>query len=233
MRSQEDPPRAVVLLSGGLDSTVAAAMTRARGDELVALSFDYGQRHGRELRAAREVAKALDVVEHRVLQLDVGELGGSALTDDAIDVPMDREEDEMAEGIPVTYVPARNTIMLAYGLAQAEVTGSDAVVIGANALDYSGYPDCRPEYLDAFQRMANLATKRAVEGHPVRIEAPLVEMTKADIVRRGLELDAPLHLTWSCYEGGEVACGRCDSCQLRSKGFREAGAEDPIPYAMS
>ena len=165
-----------------------------------------------------------------MVDLDLGRLGGSALTDAAIDVPTGRSEAEMGADIPVTYVPARNTIMLSYGLAVAETRDADAIFIGANALDYSGYPDCRPEYFEAFERLANLATKRAVEGRGVRVEAPLLRMTKADIVREGVRLGAPLELTWSCYQGGARACGACDSCALRLKGFREAGLEDPVSY---
>lgn len=225
------PPLAIALLSGGLDSCVAAAIAKARGFDLAAVSFDYGQRHVRELRAAADVARALGAVRHDTIRVDLARLGGSALTDRAIAVPKDRDEEAMGADIPATYVPARNTIFLSYALAAAEVTGARAIFIGANALDYSGYPDCRPEYFEAFQRMANLATKAGVEGRGVTVEAPLLTMSKADIVRRGTELKAPLHLTWSCYEGGDVACGRCDSCRLRLKGFREAGREDPIAYA--
>lgn len=223
--------RAVVLLSGGLDSTVTAALAKRAGHELRCLSFDYGQRHARELESARAVAKALGAAEHVVLRLDLGRLGGSALTDPALAVPTGRDEAAMARGIPATYVPARNTVMLAHALALAEVRDADSIWIGVNALDYSGYPDCRPEYLEAFERMANLATKRAVEGRPVRVEAPLLRSSKAEIVRAGVAAGAPLHLTWSCYQGGDAACGRCDSCALRLKGFREAGVEDPAPYA--
>ncbi|HLE96970.1 MAG TPA: 7-cyano-7-deazaguanine synthase QueC [Candidatus Thermoplasmatota archaeon] len=223
-------PRAVVLLSGGLDSCVTAAVARKAGNDIHCLSFEYGQRHARELESAAAVAKALGAAEHLVLRLDLAKLGGSALTDAAIAVPTGRDERAMAASIPVTYVPARNTVMLAHALAFAEVRDADSIWVGVNALDYSGYPDCRPEYLEAFERMANVATKRAVEGRPVRIEAPLVRLGKADIVRLGESLRAPIHLTWSCYEGGEYACGVCDSCLLRRKGFQEAGLVDPIRY---
>ncbi len=223
-------PRAVVLLSGGLDSCVAAAIAKSEGFDLTCISFEYGQRHVRELESAKAVATALGAADHMILSLDLGKVGGSALTDAGLDVPTGRDEARMSADIPVTYVPARNTVMLSYGLAVAEVRDADAIFIGANALDYSGYPDCRPEYFDAFEQMANLATKRAVEGNPVAIRAPLLKLTKADIVRRGIELDAPLGQTWSCYQGGEAACGTCDSCLLRLKGFREAGTEDPVPY---
>lgn len=223
--------RAIVLLSGGLDSTVAAALAKEAGHELHAVSFDYGQRHVRELESARAVADAIGCASHTVLKVPVGEYGGSALTDASLDVPTDRDESTMADDIPITYVPARNIVFLSLALGVAEVKEADLIYIGANALDYSGYPDCRPEFFAAFEEMARLGTKRGVEGHPVKIEVPLQHMTKADIVREGLRTDAPLALTWSCYQGGEAACGVCDSCQLRLKGFREAGAEDPIAYA--
>jgi 7-cyano-7-deazaguanine synthase len=224
-------PRAVVLLSGGLDSCVAAAIAQHAGHELHALSVDYGQRHAREVEAAAEVARSLGVRAHKTVRVDLGSLGGSALTDPGMQVPQDRAESAMAYGIPSTYVPARNTVLLAVALGWAEVLDADAVYYGANALDYSGYPDCRPEFVRAFQALADVATKRGVEGKPIRIEAPLIALTKADIVRRGLDLKAPLALTWSCYLGGAQQCGRCDSCQLRRKGFREAGVQDPVPYA--
>lgn len=223
--------RAIVLLSGGLDSTVAAALAREVGHEIHAVSFDYGQRHKRELDSARAVAKALGARSHSVLKVPIGEYGGSALTDAALAVPTGRDEAAMGADIPVTYVPARNIVFLSLALGVAEVKDADAIYIGANALDYSGYPDCRPEFFRAFEEMARLGTKRGVEGKPVAIEVPLQHMTKADIVREGLRLRAPLELTWSCYQGGERACGVCDSCALRLKGFREAGARDPIPYA--
>lgn len=223
--------RAVVLLSGGLDSTVAAAMAKEQGYELHAVSFDYGQRHKRELESARAVAAALEARSHSVLEVPVGKYGGSALTDAAIAVPTGRDEKGMGADIPVTYVPARNIVFLSLALGVAEVKEADAIFIGANALDYSGYPDCRPEFFRAFEEMARLGTKRGVEGKPVHIEVPLQHMTKADIVREGLRLRAPLELTWSCYQGGDKACGVCDSCVLRLKGFREAGARDPIAYA--
>lgn len=220
--------RAVVLLSGGLDSCVAAAMAKRDGLELHALSFDYGQRHKRELDAARAVANALGARSHSVLTLPV--LGGSALTEAGLAVPTGRTDAQMGADIPVTYVPARNTVFLAFALGLAEVKDAEAIVIGANALDYSGYPDCRPEFFAAFQEAARLGTKRGVEGREVRLMVPLQKLTKADIVREGLELGAPLALTWSCYQGGAKACGACDSCLLRLKGFREAGARDPIAY---
>jgi 7-cyano-7-deazaguanine synthase len=219
--------RAVVLLSGGLDSATVLAMAGADGWRCHALSVDYGQRHRAELAAAARVASALGAVEHRVVRVDLAVFGGSALTDPAIAVPS-----APSEGIPVTYVPARNTVFLALALAHAEVVEADAIFTGANAIDYSGYPDCRPEFLVAFERLANLATKRAVEGSPIAIEAPIVRMTKADIVRRGQALGVDFALTVSCYEADAEgrACGRCDACRLRGEGFRAAGIADPTRY---
>jgi len=224
-------PRAVVLLSGGLDSATALAVARDEGFECYALSFDYGQRHDRELESARRVAGALGAKQHLVLRLDLRAIGGSALTAD-IAVPKSRSESEMSAGIPVTYVPARNTIFLSHALAWAEVLGSSDIFIGVNALDYSGYPDCRPEYTEAFERLANLATRAGVEGRMrLRIHTPLIDLSKAQIVRRGTELRVDFGLTWSCYEPQPDgrACGRCDSCLLRRKGFSEAGLRDPVP----
>jgi 7-cyano-7-deazaguanine synthase len=218
---------AVVLLSGGLDSATVLAMAVADGWSCHALSIDYGQRHRVELHAAARVARALGAVEHRVVAPDLRIFGGSALTDDSIAVPS-----APSAGIPVTYVPARNTIFLSLALAYAEVTRSDAIFTGANAVDYSGYPDCRPEYLAAFEKMANLATKRAVEGEPLKIEAPIVRMTKAEIVRKGHELGVDFALTVSCYNADHEgrACGRCDSCRFRREGFEAAGIPDPTRY---
>ena len=223
-------PPAVILLSGGLDSTTTAAIARQQGFALHALSVDYGQRHRLELEAARRVAQAFEVVRHVVLTVDLTPLGGSALTD-AIDVPKDRPAEEMAHGIPVTYVPARNTVLLSLALAYAETVGAADIFIGVNAVDYSGYPDCRPEYIVAFTQMANLATKASVEGRlQYTIHAPLAGWTKAEIIRRGMELGVDYGLTHSCYDPGPTgaACGRCDSCLLRWKGFEEAGFEDPL-----
>lgn len=219
--------RAVVLLSGGLDSCTAAAWAKAQGHDLYALSFDYGQRHKRELRGAEDVAKALKAKAHRTLKVPLGQLGASALTDRKIAVPDAGPASAIGSRIPVTYVPARNTIFLSLALGYAEVVGANAIVIGANAVDYSGYPDCRPEYLAAFERMANLATKAAVEGSPVRILAPLLELTKPEIVQLALRLKAPVRLTWSCYRGGKAPCGSCESCVIRRRGFAEAGVPDP------
>ena len=225
--------QAVVLLSGGLDSATALAIARAEGFETYALSFDYGQRHDRELDSARRVAAALGAEEHLVLRLDLRAIGGSALTAD-IAVPKGRSVEAMGSGIPVTYVPARNTIFLSHALAWAEVLECQDIFIGVNALDYSGYPDCRPEFIEAFERMANLATRAGVEGRSrLRIHTPLIRLTKAEIVARGIALGVDFGLTWSCYEPRPdgLACGRCDSCLLREKGFREAGLRDPVPVA--
>jgi 7-cyano-7-deazaguanine synthase len=225
--------RAVVLLSGGLDSTTAFAVARAEGFDCYALSFDYGQRHDRELESARRVAAALGAKEHLVLRLDLRAIGGSALTAD-IPVPKSRSHEAMGTGIPVTYVPARNTIFLSHALAWAEVLESQDIFLGVNALDYSGYPDCRPEYIEAFERMANLATKAGIEGRSrLTVHMPLIRLTKAQIVRRGAELGVDFGLTWSCYEPQPDgrACGACDSCLLRQKGFAEAGLRDPVPTA--
>ena len=218
---------AVVLLSGGLDSATVLAMARADGWRCHALSVDYGQRHRAELDAAKNVARALGAADHRIVRVDLGAFGGSALTDPSIAVPT-----TPSAGIPITYVPARNTIMLALALAHAEVTESDAIFTGANAVDYSGYPDCRPEYLQAFERMANLATRRAVEGAPIRIMAPIVHMTKAQIVAQGTRLGVDFALTVSCYnaDASGRACGGCDSCRFRREGFQRAGLEDPTRY---
>jgi len=225
--------RAVVLLSGGLDSATALAIARSEGFDAYALSFDYGQRHDRELDSARRVATALGAKEHLVLRLDLRAIGGSALTAD-IPVPKGRSAEALGAGIPVTYVPARNTIFLSHALAWGEVLQSQDIFIGVNALDYSGYPDCRPEYIEAFERMANLATRAGVEGASrLRIHTPLIRLTKAEIVGRGAALGVDFALTWSCYEprADGLACGHCASCLLREKGFREAGLRDPVPVA--
>ncbi len=225
---------AVVLLSGGLDSATTLAIARDLGYETYALSFDYGQRHRRELEAAAKVAKLLGAKEHRVVKIDSSIFSGSALTDD-VDVPKARSEKEMGDGIPVTYVPARNTIFLANALAWAETIPAGHIFIGANAIDYSGYPDCRPEFIALFATLANVATKAGAEGARLQIHAPLIKMSKADIVRKAVELNVDLSLTHSCYDPTRDgrACGKCDSCQLRLKGFREAGVKDPIKYAKA
>ena len=224
--------KAVVLLSGGIDSTTAMAIAKHEGFEIYSLSFSYGQRHAFELKAAQKVADAIGVAEHLVINVDIEQIGGSSLTDD-IDVPKDRDEISMSREIPVTYVPARNTIFLSYALAWAEVLESSDIFIGVNAIDYSGYPDCRPEYTEAFERMANLATKAGVEGiTKIRIRTPLIHLTKAQIIKKGVELGIDYSLTHSCYDPSSqgLACGRCDSCFLRKKGFKEAGVTDPTRY---
>ncbi len=219
--------RAVVLLSGGLDSATALAVARRDGYDCHALSVDYGQRHASELDAAKAVARHGGAVEHRVVHLDMGQFGGSALTDSSLAVPLTH-----VEGIPITYVPARNTVMLSLALGWAEVLEADAIYIGVNAVDYSGYPDCRAEFIEAFVRLANLATKRGVEGHPIAIEAPLIDLTKAGIIRLGASLGVDYGLTVSCYQADESgrACGECDSCRFRRQGFIEAGVPDTTRY---
>jgi len=224
--------KAVVLLSGGLDSATVAAIASSRGFETYALSFSYGQRHSSELEAARRVAGQVGTTDHKIVPIDLRAFGGSALTDD-IEVPKGRAAEEMAEGIPVTYVPARNTIFLSFALAWAEVLGSSDIFIGVNALDYSGYPDCRPEFIEAYQVMARLATKAGVEGdEALTIHAPLIDLTKAQIIEQGVELGVDYGLTVSCYDADDAgqACGECDSCVLRRKGFEEAGVDDPTHY---
>ncbi len=227
MQSHPGKNRAVSLLSGGLDSSTMLALVLSKGYEVTALSFDYGQRHKKELESARKIADYYKV-EHRIMKLDLRTIGGSALTDQ-IEVP-DAPIDQIGKEIPMTYVPARNTILLSIALGLAEVIKADRIFIGANHLDYSGYPDCRPEYFESINKTFKLATKVGVEGGDIKVEAPLLKFTKADIVRIADELKVPLELTWSCYKGGEKACGICDSCKLRLKGFMEAGIEDPIPY---
>ncbi len=223
---------AIVLLSGGLDSATVLAIARRDGFRALAISFRYGQRHAAELGAAARVASALGAAEHRVVELDLRVFGGSALTAD-LEVPKDRSDAELAAGIPITYVPARNTIFLSYALAWADVSGARDLFIGVNAVDYSGYPDCRPEFIAAFERVANLGTRAGAEGSPIRIHAPLVHLSKADIIRTGAALGVDYGLTVSCYEADAAgrACGRCDSCVLRRRGFVEAGIADPTRYA--
>ena len=225
-------PRAVVLLSGGIDSATTAAIARQEGYEVFALSFDYTQRHKIELDRARDLGRSLGVIEHKVVRIDSSIMSGSALTDQ-VPVPKSRTGPEIAHGIPVTYVPARNTIFLAHALAWTEVIGAHDIFIGVNAIDYSGYPDCRPEFIAAFEKMAGLATKAGVSGSEFKIHAPLIELTKSQIISKAHSLGVDLSLTHSCYDPAPdgSACGRCDSCQLRLKGFAEAGLADPIRYA--
>jgi 7-cyano-7-deazaguanine synthase len=225
-------PRAVVLLSGGLDSTTTLAVAKSQGFEPFALSVDYGQRHRVELDRAAAVARAFGAAEHKTVTLDLRAIGGSALTAD-IPVPKDRTVDAIGHGVPVTYVPARNTILLGLALGYAETVGAFDLFLGANVLDYSGYPDCRPEFLQAFERLADLATKAGVDGGRYRVHAPLLKLTKAEIIREGVRLGVDYSLTLSCYDPDAEgrACGRCDSCQLRRKGFAEAGVPDPTVYS--
>ena len=224
--------RAVVLLSGGIDSTTTLAIALSEGYDAYALSFEYGQRHQIETEAARRVADSLGAKEHRIAKIDLRIFGGSALTDN-VEVPKKRSDTEIANGIPVTYVPARNTIFLAYALGWAEVIPARDIFLGVNAIDYSGYPDCRPEFIEAFETMANLGTKAGIEGRRFYIHTPLIKFSKAEIIRKAVGLGVDLSLTHSCYDPSPegVACGECDSCLLRLKGFREAGIKDPIRYA--
>jgi 7-cyano-7-deazaguanine synthase len=219
--------KAVVLVSGGLDSSTVLAMAMQQGYKCYTLSFDYGQRHRSELEAAVRVSRLMNVTEHKVVKLDLGSIGGSALTDTNIEVP-----EKETEGIPVTYVPARNTVFLSIALGWAEVLGARKIFLGVNAVDYSGYPDCRPEYISSFESMANLATRAGVEGQALTIEAPLINLTKADIIRAGISLDVDYSQTVSCYQANldGLACGKCDSCRLRAQGFDQAGIADPTRY---
>lgn len=219
--------KAVVLVSGGLDSTTCLAIAQHQGYQCHGLSFNYGQKHCSELQAARTIGQQMGLASHRVVDLDLGQIGGSALTDSKIDVP-----EEAGQGIPVTYVPARNTIFLSYGLAVAEVLQAQHLFIGVNAVDYSGYPDCRPDYIDAFEKMANLATKISVEGQKFKIHTPLMKLSKAEIIQQGVAVGVDYGLTVSCYQadGEGRACGRCESCRLRQQGFQQAGVSDPTRY---
>jgi len=224
--------RAVVLLSGGIDSTTTLAIALTEGYDAYALSFDYGQRHQIETKAARRAADSLGAKQHRIAKIDLRVFGGSALTND-VDVPKKRSEKQIARGIPVTYVPARNTIFLAYALAWAEAIQAADIFLGVNAIDYSGYPDCRPEFIEAFETLANVGTKAGIEGRRFQIHTTLIRLSKAEIIRKAIELGVELSLTHSCYDPSPegFACGECDSCLLRLKGFREAGINDPIRYA--
>lgn len=222
--------KAVILLSGGLDSSTVLYQAKADGCECYVISFDYQQRHRRELESARLVAKNLGVQEHQIVNFDLRQWGGSALTDDKLDLPESRSLDQMAENIPITYVPARNTIFLSFALAYAEAIASERVYIGVNALDYSGYPDCRPDFIKAMEEVFRLGTKQGREGEPISIIAPLINLKKTEIVQLGNQLGVPWELTWSCYAGEEKACGVCDSCLLRLAAFEELGLVDPILY---
>jgi len=224
--------KAVCLISGGIDSCVTAYLAKNEGYEIHGLSFNYGQRHMRELASARAISSAVHARDHIIFDIDLRKFGGSSLVDRSFSPPSDQSLEDIGKSIPTTYVPARNTVFLSIALAYAEVLDADAIFIGVTATDYAGYPDCRPEYIEAFQKMADLATKRGVEGKPIKINTPLLHLSKAEIIKKGLELGAPFEKTWSCYHGGEKACGRCDSCLLRLKGFKEAGTRDPIKYGF-
>ena len=221
--------KAVVLLSGGLDSATSAAIAIAEEYEVIALSFRYGQRHQKELEAAAKIVKALNIKEHFITDIDLSQWGGSSLTDESMEIPQDGVE---ADVIPSTYVPGRNTVFLAIALSLAEAKNAEAIYLGINAVDYSGYPDCRPEYLAAYQQLANLSSKVGVEGHAPQLIAPLVQDSKADIIRRALELNVPITDTWSCYQGGDVPCGVCDSCRIRDRALIEVGREDLTSIAI-
>ncbi len=220
---------AVVLLSGGLDSTTCLAIA-SRSHEVHAITFDYGSRHSREIESAKALARHFKVASHTILNISLDSIGGSALTDRAIPIETGKKQSDIGRSIPSTYVPARNMIFMSIAIAKAEAIGASSIFIGANSVDYSGYPDCRPEFIAAFQEAARLGTKVGVEGHPIRIETPLLRLSKADIVRKGAEFGVPFELTWTCYTGGDKACGRCEACALRLEGFREAGVRDPIGY---
>jgi len=222
--------KAVCLISGGIDSCVSTFIAKKQGYEIYGLSFNYGQRHKREIACAKYIADAVEAVDHIVFNIDLKRFGGSSLLEKSSNLPQSQGLNKIGKSIPSTYVPARNTVFLSIGLAYAESINADFVYIGATATDYSGYPDCRPEYIEAFQNMANLATKRGIDGIPILIKAPLLNLSKGEIIKKGLELTVPFEKTWSCYLGDEKACGRCDSCLLRLKGFKEAKILDPIKY---
>ncbi len=222
--------KAVILLSGGLDSSTVLYQAKADGYECYAISFDYQQRHRRELQSADAIARCANVKEHQVVSFDLRQWGGSALTDDSMDLPEHRCVDQMSQDIPITYVPARNTIFLSFGLSYAEAIDAQALYIGVNALDYSGYPDCRPDYIQAMQHVFELGTKQGREGQTIKIVTPLIDLKKTAIIELGNQLGVPWEKTWSCYAGGDVACGVCDSCQLRLAAFAELGLNDPLPY---
>lgn len=222
--------KAVCLISGGLDSSVTAYIAKEEGYDLYAITFNYKQKHKREIESAKKLAKSVGVKKHIVFDLDIGVFGGSSLVDKKMKIKTNNKLEDIGKEIPLTYVPARNTVFLSIGLAYAEVVNAEAIFIGVTATDYSGYPDCRPEFIEVFQKLANLATKRGVEGGRFEIKAPLLFMKKSEIIKKGVKLGVPFEKTWSCYQGGKKACGRCDSCLLRLKGFKDAGVKDPIDY---
>lgn len=222
--------KAVCLISGGIDSSVTAHIAKKEGYEIYGLSIRYGQRHKKEIECAKKISSSIKAKEHIILDLDLDKFGGSSLTDKTKKLEMNHKLEEIGKTIPSTYVPARNTVFLSIALSYAEAIDADAIFIGVTATDFSGYPDCRSEYIDAFQKMADLATKKSVEGRPITIMTPLLHLSKADIIRKGSEIGVPFEKTWSCYLGDEKACGRCDSCLLRLKGFKEAGLKDSLDY---
>jgi len=222
--------KAVCLISGGLDSCVTSYIAKKDGYDIYSISFDYGQRHKKEITSAKNIAKSVNSKKHVIFNIDLDKFGGSSLTDKSLNIKKDKSLKKIGKTIPLTYVPARNTIFLSIALAYAETIDADAIYIGATVTDYSGYPDCRPEYIEAYQKMADIATKKAIEGKPIKIKAPLLNMSKSDIVRKGYKLKVPFEQTWSCYSGEKKACGRCESCLLRLKGFKEAEIKDPLSY---
>jgi 7-cyano-7-deazaguanine synthase len=224
--------KAVCLLSGGIDSCVTAFIAKNQGYEIFALSFRYGQQHQKEIESSKKIAKSLGVENHIIFDLNLKQIGGSSLVDENIKIPKNHKLKDIGTSIPSTYVPARNTIFLSVALAHAEVFDADAIFIGATTQDYSGYPDCRPDYIQAYQKLADIATKKTVEGKKIKIEAPLLKMKKAEIIKKGFELGTCLENTWSCYSGEDLACGRCESCLLRLKGFKDAGKKDPVKYSF-
>lgn len=224
--------KAVCLISGGLDSCATTHIAKKEGYEIYALSFNYGQRHNKEINCAKKIASSVNAKNHIIFDINLDKFGGSSLVDKSKKLDKDHDLKEIGKTIPSTYVPARNTVFLSIALAYAETIDADAIFIGTTATDYSGYPDCRPKYINAFQKMADLATKKGVDGKSTKIKAPLINMSKAEIIKKGLKLNAPFEKTWSCYQGGKKACGRCDSCLLRLKGFKEAGLKDQIDYEI-
>ena len=222
--------KAVCLLSGGLDSCVTTYIAKSKGYEVFTLSFNYGQRHKKEIECTKKIAELVKAKKHMIFNIDLNKFGGSSLVNKKLEPEINRKIDEIGKKIPSTYVPARNTVFLSIALAYAETIDADAIFIGVTATDYSGYPDCRPEYIEAFQKIVNLATKKSIEGNSIQIKTPLLLLSKAEIIKKGKKLDVPFDKTWSCYLGKKIACGRCDSCILRLKGFKEAGLKDPISY---